>query len=79
MGKKQKSSNLDEILETEIVEQPIKVRPKRTLSFKAWFDKKVKEGKLRSYQDHALKVFFKKNGLKDIEDQNTYDETFKKF
>lgn len=49
------------------------------LSFSHWFDKMLKKGKVRHYQDEALLVFFKKQGLKNIEMEDTYNKTFKSF
>jgi hypothetical protein len=81
MGKKLKKINLDSnVLESEAVEivpQMIKVSPMMT--FEAWFQKKVKEGKLQEWQTKAVSIFFKKRGLKEIESEDQFDEIFKIF
>jgi hypothetical protein len=39
----------------------------------------IKKGKIRYYQDEALLVFFKKQGLKNLEDEDTYNKAFERF
>lgn len=53
------------------------VKPK--VPFMHWFDKKVKTGVIRLHQEDALRVFFKKQGLKDFEDQDTYNRVLELF
>jgi hypothetical protein len=45
----------------------------------AWFEKKVKQGELRSWQEAALEVFMRKQGLGVLEPEDRYEEMFKKF
>lgn len=52
---------------------------KPQIPFSHWFDGKVKSGKLRDYQDEALLVFFSKRGLKDIEDEDSYNKALETF
>ena len=47
--------------------------------FAMWFDKLVKKGKIRAHQDEALLVFFKKQGLKNTEMEDTYNRAFENF
>lgn len=49
------------------------------IPFVHWFDKQLKAGKVKFYQDEALLVFFKKQGLKSIEDEDLYNEAFERF
>lgn len=79
MSKKKKQS--DEIVDLEqseavevSTEAPIVLIP-----FTHWVDKLIKKGKIRDYQDEALLVFFKKQGLKAQEPEEVYDTAFKRF
>lgn len=49
------------------------------IPFAHWFDKMLKKGKVRHYQDEALLVFFKKRGLKNTEMEDTYNRAFEIF
>lgn len=49
------------------------------LPFAHWFDKMLKLGKVRHYQDEAILVFFKKQGLRNTEMEDTYNKMFKNF
>lgn len=74
--------DLVEAIEAEFGEGPTPApaspeKPK--IPFAMWFDKMVKRGKLRHYHDEALLVFFKKQGLKDHEDEDSYNRAFEKF
>ncbi len=59
----------------ELAKRPEK--PK--VPFTTWFDKMMKAGKVRDHQDEALLVYFKKQGLKNLEPEEKYNEAFKKF
>ncbi len=72
--KKKESLEDDALLQDEKV---IKVRPK--MPFQYWFDKALKAGKIRAHQEAALLVFFNKQGLSKIEDEDKYNEAFKSF
>jgi hypothetical protein len=49
------------------------------IPFAHWFSEKVKSGKLRHYQDEALLVFLKKQGLGELESADNYEAALKKF
>ena len=53
--------------------------PAPKITFEHWFDKALKAGKVRHYQDEALLVFFKKQGLKNTEIEDQYNKAFKNF
>jgi len=55
----------------------VKITPK--LPFDAWFDKMLKNGKVKSWQRAAILTFFKKNSLSTPEAEDKYQECFKKF
>lgn len=76
MGRKRK--NPEEATETsiDVVEMVVK-GPK--VPFSTWFDKKVKEGKVRAHQDAAVLVFLKKQGLKESESADDYNRAFARF
>lgn len=70
MSKKKKNQIEDLELQTQ-------EKPKMHFSF--WFDKKLSEGEVRFYQDEALLVYFKKQGLTENEDESSYDRAFETF
>jgi len=57
--------------------QLVKISPK--LPFDAWFDKMLKNGRVKYWQHATILTFFKKNGLALVESEDTYQECFKKF
>ena len=77
--RKRGTMKLDVVDSTEEISIPKVVVVKPKISFQAWFIKQTKLGKLRFYQDDAVLVFFKKNGLTETEDPDRYQECFKKF
>jgi hypothetical protein len=76
MSKKSKFyTDSDEPTQTEEVVVP--ERPK--IPFSQWFNRKVSEGRLKHYQDEALLIFLKKQGLSEIEDEDQYNRTLNTF
>lgn len=75
MGRRRKSEieDLPSVTEASKADTPPKI------SFAHWFDKQLKNGAVRHYQDEALLVFFKKQGLKNTEMEDTYNRAFEKF
>lgn len=67
------------------LENPVKAKAeagtssKPKIPFAHWFDKQLRAGKVRDYQDEALLVFFKKQGLKNLEDEEKYDAALERF
>lgn len=55
------------------------VLEERTLSYPHWFDLKLKQGEVSFYQIDSLLVFFKKKGLTEIENPDSYEKAFLKF
>lgn len=49
------------------------------VSFQYWFNENLKRHKVRFWQDDAILVFFKKQGLTENEIQDTYDKAFERF
>lgn len=64
---------------TSVEDAQPEIPQKPKIPFDHWFDGKVKAGKLRHYQDEALLVFFAKRGLKDNEDEDSYNKALEKF
>jgi hypothetical protein len=81
MGKKLKKPNLDpnvlEFKAVEITPRMMQVSPK--ITYHSWFQKKVKEGKLQTWQAKAVSIFFKKRGLGELETEGDFNEIFKIF
>lgn len=52
----------------------------QTISFSAWFYRKCEENpSLKQWQDIEILTFFKKNGLTENEELDTYEKQFKLF
>jgi hypothetical protein len=64
---------------TILEEEELMVPEKPKISFAHWFDKMKKAKKIRDWQEDGLLVFLKKQGLSDAEDEDSYNEAFKKF
>lgn len=78
MSKKFKKNEIEDL--EPVVDTPQTTgAQERKIPFAHWFDRQVQAHKLRSYQDEALLVFFKKQGLKNIEDEDTYNRALEKF
>lgn len=75
MARRKRTEIEDLPVATESAQQP----EVPTIPFAHWFDKMLKKGKVRHYQDEALLVFFKKQGLKNTEIEDTYNRTFESF
>lgn len=65
--------------EIKTMEEEISVPEKAKISFQHWFDKQIKSRKVRDWQEEGLLVFMKKKGLSELEDEDLYNESFKKF
>jgi len=71
-AKKEKEQKKIEI--KEVKENPISNK----ISFAVWFAQKVNKKELKVWQELEIKTFFIKDcGLKEIEDQEKYNETLK--
>lgn len=69
--------NLDGTIVSKEEKPIVRVRPKVPFAF--WFDKAQKAGKVKQYQEVALLVYFKKQGLTKIENEDKYNEALKSF
>lgn len=49
------------------------------MSFTHWLDGAVKRGEVKYWQEEALLVFFKKKGLSEIADEDSYNRVFENF
>ena len=66
--------------EIEDLAVPVKeVSGEPKMPFTVWFDKMLSAGRVKFYQDEALLVFFKKQGLKNAEIETTYNKAFENF
>lgn len=81
MSRRRRQEEIED-LETPTLEEAgevVEEQSKPKMPFSVWFDRLVKAGKIRDYQDEALLVFFKKKGLKSSEDVDTYNKAFENF
>ena len=67
----------DEPIMQELAQKKVKVKPK--VPFDIWFSNKLAAKEVRFYEDEILKVFFKKQGLSNVEYADTYEDYFRKF
>ena len=72
--KGKKINSVDDLKSEEVAEI---VKPK--IAFESWFASKLAKKQVKFYQDEALLVFMRKQGLKDVENPDLYEEAFKKF
>ena len=49
------------------------------MSFTHWLDGAVKRGEVKYWQEEALLVFFKKKGLSEMADEDSYNRVFESF
>ncbi len=49
------------------------------LTLKAFFSRCVNIGECKPTQEQQINIFFKRNGLKDKEDSNTYQKMLEKY
>jgi UPF0288 family protein (methanogenesis marker protein 3) len=68
-GKKEKASKKKQDIEIEAKTEKV--------PFSAWFFRRVEEGKLQSWQEKEISVFFKSKGLSDNEESDKYSELLK--
>lgn len=77
MSKKHKRFEIAGLEQAPVQESQDTEIPK--IPFDHWFDQKVKAGEVRDFQEEALMVFFKKQGLKNTEIEDKYNRAFKNF
>lgn len=63
----------------EIPDQKPKPRSIQKMNFSVWFKSKVAQKKLKAYQVAEISVFFKKQGLKDKEEMQTFEKKLNRF
>lgn len=56
-----------------------KSRSIQKMAFNVWFKSKVSERVLKDYQDAEIRVFFGKQGLKDLEEKERFENTLNRF
>ena len=50
-----------------------------SVTFKAFFSRCVNVGRCKASEEQQINIFFKRNGLKDKEDSNTYQQMLEKY
>ena len=59
------------------LEEKRNTRPKEKISFETWFTRaRAKNSKIKPWQHKELRVFFKKHGLGDREEEEKYEKKF---
>ena len=81
MGKKKYENSYLDTLEDQIEEieedQPVTVRVSPKITFRDFFQKKLVEGKVQTWEDKALLIFFSKRCLTELEEHDCYEKMFK--
>lgn len=63
----------------DIKDQKPKARMIQKIPFRSWFNSKVADGTLKAYQVAEITVFFKKQGLKDKEEMQNFENKLNRF
>lgn len=63
----------------DLVEKEPKARSIQKVTFQVWFQSKVAQRVLKDYQVSEISVFFRKQGLKDKEEMQIFDNKLNRF